>query len=175
MHTKNPFKPIKNKTTEDPFFDYMNSEMEKSEKTMEEILSDQSKLDEDYKPIYKEKEDVKINLMPYKVSINSDDIFITQERWSKMIATLYLDVFNTEKSFLDVSSAITDSMSKNGVNVNIDDMKRRLETISDRMVLIYSAKNIALSMGLNSEWDSILEKELEIIYGSKEPLTNKKV
>lgn len=158
-----PFKPIKI-AKDDPYIDFMNEEAEKS---IQEMRAEQEqKVDENFKPQLKEPPAPPAPpTEKYSLHMDAEDMFVTQKRWSKLVAGLYLDVFNADKSLADISVEIKNIMNRNGIEVNTDDVDKLLESTQDRMLRIFLAKNMCLSLGMHREWDSeILSRELDLLY-----------
>lgn len=170
---KSPFKPFR-PAKDDPFLDFMNEE---AEKTIQEIKAEEeARNDKSFIPQIKEK--VKIpapKIEKYDVHLDKDDIFIQQKNWSKLVAAMYMDVFNADKSLKDISLEIKDVMNRNGIEVNTTDVDRTIEDTQDRLLKIFIAKNLCLSLGMSREWDSdILSRELDLVYPERPLLGSKK-
>jgi hypothetical protein len=175
-NSKSPFKPIK--STNDPFLDFMKEE---AEKTIQEIKAEEeARDDKNFKPQLKE-QPAPTKVEKYSVHLQDEDIIIKQKNWAKLIAGLYMDVFNADKSLQDISSEIKNIMNRNGIEVNIDSVDRTIEDTQDRLVKIFIAKNMCHSLGMASEWQNeILSRELDLVYperpllgSSKSPSKNK--
>lgn len=167
MKINSPFKPIKTKSPTsggDPLLDFMKEEAEKS---AAEIKADtERKSDENFKAELKEPKFVAApEVTKYKLHIKKSDIFVTQERWATLTSGLYLDVFNADKAHMDIAGEIKEIMNRNGIEVNTDDVDKMLSDTQDRMLKVYLAKNMCLSLGMHREWDAeILSRELDLVY-----------
>jgi hypothetical protein len=76
-------------------------------------------------------------------------------------------VFNAEKSLLDIANEIQQIMGNQGIEVNIDDIKKMVEGTQERMLRISIAKTMAYGMGLTKDWEAILQREMDLIYPKK--------
>lgn len=98
---------------------------------------------------------------------------INQASYQKLFHSLVLSVFDMEKA-LDVSQkAFTDILVERGIEADPASLYNRINSIQDRVIHIMIAKNLAMANGLSGEWDSILQRELNLIYG--DPRVNRPV
>lgn len=103
-------------------------------------------------------------LHKFNINIDRSKLGITQENWSHLLAQLFLEIFNAEKSLFDVSEQITGILSKQGIEANTDEIATIIESAQERIIKINVAKTLALAQGLHHEWDTILQRELDLIY-----------
>lgn len=130
----------------------------------EERVEQAKKEDEDFKPSLKEESKKSVST-PYNVDLSPEDILVHQENWSKILAGLYLDIFNADKSKVDIADSIKKIMNRNGIEVNTDEVDSLISTTQDRMLKIFLAKNMCYALGMASEWkDEILSRELDLVY-----------
>lgn len=164
-NSKNPFKPIK-PSGGDPFLDFMKEE---AEKTIQEIKAEEeARDDENFKPQLKEQKAPTQNVEKYSVHLQDEDIIVKQRNWSKLVAGLYMDIFNTDKSLQDISGEIKNIMNRNGIEVNTDSLDRTMAETQDRLIKIFIAKNMCYSLGMTNEWQNeILSRELDLVYPEK--------
>lgn len=167
---KSPFKPLK--FTNDPFLDFMKEEAEKGkeenneridlEKDVLRSISDNAS--DDFKPQLKEPKTPSPKIEKYTVHLQDKDIVIKQKDWSKFLAGLYMDIFNADVSLKDISVEIKNIMNRNGIDVNTNDIDLTIENTQERMLKIFIAKNMCYSLGMASEWQDILNRELDLVY-----------
>ena len=176
MQIKNPFKPINLGETIDfkdasPGAKLMYKEelrkLEEKEK-LEELYPDgvPTQEQDEFKPGLRTSS-FKPPQETFKVTIGPDDLAVTQAGWSKLVAQIFLEVFNAEKSLLDIANEIQGIMGNQGIEVNIDDIKKTLEGTQERMLKISIAKTMAYGLGLTKDWDLILQREMDLIYPKK--------
>lgn len=170
MQINNPYRKIDIEPTVDasdhtPLArEYVKSLLDK-EKLAQETHPHGAPTDEqsEYKPQVKpEKEIEPTNIFPVKLA--KKDLLITQEGWSTLVAQLFLEIFNAEKSLFDISEQITQTLAKQGIDANIADIREVIERTQERMLKVMVAKTLAQAQGLHHEWDKILERELDLIY-----------
>ncbi len=157
MKSKNPFKPIP--SSKEELINY-------EEMTVHEERIEQAKRrDEEFKPSLKEDKKTNPDLKPYNVDLDPKDVLVHQENWSRILGGLYLDIFNADKSKVDIADSIKKIMNRNGIEVNTDEVDNLISTTQDRMLKIFLAKNICYALGMSSEWkDEILSRELDLVY-----------
>jgi len=163
-NSKSPFKPIKPSKEGDPFLDFMKEE---AEKTIQEIKAEEeARDDENFKPQLKEQAATPApKVEKYSIHLQDEDIIIKQKNWARLIAGVYMDVFNADTSLQDISGEIKNIMNRNGIEVNTDSVDRTIEETQDRLMKIFIAKNMCHSLGMASEWQSeILSRELDLVY-----------
>jgi hypothetical protein len=176
VEIKNPFKP---KVTLGDSIDFKNTSPGAKAMYLEELAKEEEKkkLEEMYPdgiPTQEELEyEPRLNTAPktptktFQVLVNPDDLAITQKGWSTLCAQIFLEVFNAEKSLLDVANEIQQIMGNQGIEVNIDDIKKMIEATQERMLRISIAKTMAYGMGLTKDWEMILQREMDLIYPKK--------
>ena len=91
-----------------------------------------------------------------------------QEEWFSLFNEVLLEVFDTEKAFEDICSKFTQSLLDKGIQVSPHKVYQLVEMTNTRMLKISLSKRLAHAQGLYYEWPRILEKELELLYGSKQ-------
>lgn len=87
--------------------------------------------------------------------------------WKSLFNDIFLEVYDSEKSFYDSKEGYTDKLLNTGIKVDPNEMYDLIELVNSRMTRISVAKRLASAMGLHYEWPRILEKELELIYNSR--------
>lgn len=108
-------------------------------------------------------------LHKFKVYVDRSKLGITQENWSHLLAQLFVEIFNAEKSLFDVSEQITGILSKQGIEANTNEISSIIDAAQERIIKINVAKTLALAQGLHHEWDQILQRELDLIYPRRDP------
>lgn len=173
MEIKNPFKP---KVAIGEPLDFKKTSTGAKKMYLEELAKEEEKKkSEEMYPDgvpTQESEEFKPGIKPtykaaqeaFKVTIGPGDLAITQAGWSKLVAQIFLEVFNAEKSLLDIANEIQQIMGNQGIEVNVDDIKKTLENTQERMLKISIAKTMAYGMGLTKDWDQILLREMDLIY-----------
>lgn len=158
---KSPFKPIN--SSNDPFLDFMREEaknvVDKEEVEIREIREDQ----EDFKPEIKEPKPKQKSTL-FNIEIEERDLVVKQRDWSKLLASLYIDVFNADLSSEDIAIKIKEIMTRNGIDVNTSDVDATLSNTQDRLLKLFIAKNMCYSLGMASDWKEILSRELDLVY-----------
>lgn len=177
MEIKNPFRPkvnlgesidLKNASpgAKAMYLDELAKEEEK--RKLEEMYPNGVPTQEeiDYEPELEVKAQKKPSQI-IKITIDPDDLAITQKGWSTLIGQIFLEVFNAEKSLLDIANEIQHILGNQGIEVNIDDIKKMIESTQERMLRISIAKTMAYGMGLTKDWEAILQREMDLIYPKK--------
>lgn len=179
MEIKNPFKPkvqvgdtIDFKDHSEGARKFLREELDKEDarQKLEEIHPEGSpamtaEMGADFKPELKERE--------YKpstrfgIKITEKDLAITQEGWSTLIAQVFLETFNAEKSLLDVATEVRQILANQGIEVNIDDIQKVIDEAQSRMLKLSISKTMAYAMGMQKDWDAILLREMDLIYPQK--------
>ncbi len=180
MEIKNPFKPkaqigdtIDFKDHSDGARKFLREELDKEDarKKLEEIHPEgspamSSEMGEDYQPELKEERIYK-PAARFDVKIAEEDLAITQKGWSTLVAQIFLETFNAEKSLLDIATEVRQILANQGIEVNIDDIHKIIDESQSRMLKLSISKTIAYAMGLTKDWDSILQREMDLIYPQK--------
>ncbi len=176
MEIKNPFKP---KATIGDSIDFKNTSPGAKVMYLEELAKEEEKkrLEEMYPngvPTQEELEyepklsgDKVLPQQRFKVTVNPDELAITQAGWSKIVAQTFLEIFNAEKSLLDIANEMRQILGNQGIEVNLDEISKIIENTQERMLRINVAKTMAYAMGLTKDWDQILQREMDLIYPKK--------
>ncbi len=179
MEIKNPFKPkaqigetIDFKDHSEGARKFLREELDKEEarQKLEEIHPEGSpamtaEMGADFKPELKERE-YKPSTR-FDIKITEDDLSITQKGWSTLIAQVFLETFNAEKSLLDVATEVRQILANQGIEVNIDDIQKVIDEAQSRMIKLSISKTMAYAMGMQRDWDAILLREMDLIYPQK--------
>lgn len=172
--SKNPYKPI---NTESPLVknlsesakEYLREIYEKDEKlnSSDPDMFEVRPVGQDgatFQPQIKEARDDRPVI---QVDVTKDEIAYNQQRCSKLFSSIFLELINSEKSLAEVSAEIQKALTNQGIEVNIDSLSGIMDMANERMLKIYMAKSLAHFYGMGREWDSILTKELELIYSPR--------
>ena len=180
MEIKNPFKPKVNVGETIDFKDhsagarkYIREELDKEEARakLEELHPEgspamTSEMEADYQPELQERK-IYRPLKKFDISVKEEDLLITQEKWSTIVAQLFLETFNADKSLLDVADEVKKILANQGIEANIDDIQRVIDEAQSRMLKLSISKALAMASGLSSDWDQILLREMDLIYPQK--------
>lgn len=173
MNPKSPYKPINAENPlaqnlSDSAKEYLREIYAKDDKLssgeMESFSAVPVDLDEGFQAQIHEVPDDRPSI---QVDVSKDDIAYNQQRCSKLFASIFLEMINSEKSLAEVSGEIQKALTHQGIEVNIDSLSGIMDMANERMLKIYMSKSLAHFYGMHHEWDSILAKELDLIYSPR--------
>lgn len=101
----------------------------------------------------------------------ADEGLKAQELWFSLFNEVLLEVFDTEKAFEDICANFTQSLLDKGIQVSPHAVYQTVEMANTRMMKIAMSKRLAHAHGLHYEWPQILAKELDVMYGSRGPVS----
>jgi hypothetical protein len=180
MEIKNPFKPkvqigdtIDFKDHSDGARKFLKEELEKEDtrRKLEELHPEgspamSSEIGDGYQAELKGEKIYK-PATKFDVKIAEEDLSITQKGWSTLVAQIFLETFNAEKSLLDIATEVRQILANQGIEVNIDDIHKIIDESQSRMLKLSISKTLAYAMGLTKDWDAILQREMDLIYPQK--------
>jgi hypothetical protein len=152
---------------------YIREELDKEEARakLEELHPDgspamTSEMEADFQPEIRDKK-VHSPVKRFDIEIKEGDLLITQKKWSTIVAQLFLETFNADKSLLDVADEVKKILANQGIEANIDDIQRVIDDAQSRILRLSISKTLAMAAGLGSDWDKILPREMDLIYPQK--------
>ncbi len=86
--------------------------------------------------------------------------------YERFFQELFLEIYDIERGFSEATESYTDILLKRGVEVNPQGLYKQVELVLNRMVKLHIVKRLCPGLGLISEQDEIVQKELELIYGT---------
>mgnify|MGYP000119331339 CR=1 FL=1 len=84
---------------------------------------------------------------------------------------LLLEVCDIERGLHDIQKSFTEALLRRGININPQAAYQQLTLATSRMVKILVAKRMVMAFGLQGEYDTIMEHEMNLVYGN--PQVNK--
>lgn len=107
-----------------------------------------------------------------KQACTTDKGIQNQEEWMDLFNDMLLGTFDTENAFEQMCEKYTKALLDRGIQVAPHKVYQIIEMTNTRMIKLEMAKRLAMAHGLHSEWPQILEKELALVYGSRQPLVS---
>lgn len=86
--------------------------------------------------------------------------------YQDMFNNLYLQIYDLQKAFYVSKEKFTQGLLNQGIQANPEDLYKNIEMILTRLTTVSLVKDLCHHLGLISEYDTILEKELGLIYRS---------
>lgn len=88
--------------------------------------------------------------------------------FTKAFDSLLLEIFAFEQDFETSKEKFTNALLNQGIKANSDFVFSILEMTNTRLLRVFAAKQICMLLGLHQELDRIIDKELDLIYHSRE-------
>lgn len=84
--------------------------------------------------------------------------------YERFFMEVFLEVYEVERGFYQAKGNYTEILLKRGIEVNPQEMYSNLELLVGRATKLMIIKRLCPALGLVSEMDEILKKEMDLIY-----------
>jgi hypothetical protein len=95
----------------------------------------------------------------------------TQKDLQDLYNDVFLSVYDIESALQKSSESFTNVLVERGIEVNPQTMLKKVDLINTRILTANIVKRLCMGLGLHGEYDTILNRELDLIY--RDPKVNK--
>jgi hypothetical protein len=92
--------------------------------------------------------------------------------FEELYSQILLEVLNVEHGLQNAAETFRRILITRGIDVNPDIIFTKVDLINTRILLASVVKQLCLGLGLQSEYEQILQRELDLIY-SQTPVQNR--
>lgn len=107
-----------------------------------------------------------------KIAAEHADFLESQRQLTKdfqdLFVSIFLEFYDVESGLDRAKEEFTEALLKQGVEANFHQVYSYVDNITVRMSKISAVKRLLYMMGLHREFDSIMQKEIDLIYSTRE-------
>ena len=93
-----------------------------------------------------------------------NNIIGKSKKHDDLYSSLFLEIFDQEKSLYSIQQQIEGILISRGIQANTKTLFKIIELTHDRLIRAYVVKHLCNGLGLQDEYDRILNRELDLIY-----------
>lgn len=95
-----------------------------------------------------------------------DDTKVLRINFANIFYEIFMEMYDQGVGFEKATNTLTQKLLNEGVEANPQDAYAYVELVASRLSRISATKRLCLAMGLQSEYDDILRRELDLIYSA---------
>jgi len=90
--------------------------------------------------------------------------------YDELFYQIYLEIHEIEFGFKKATEGLTSVLLKRGIEIDPSQIRDQIDLMLTRLSKITIAKRLCFGLGLHNEMDDIMQREMDLIYGSRQKL-----